>query len=54
MVDRDIVIGGILLATALGAITILVIHSRWTIHWIARKRVRSLREIMKQRNGEND
>jgi len=45
--DKDIIIGCILIICSLGFISYIVFWSRRTIDFIARKKMTSLREIVK-------
>ena len=51
--ERDTILGCILLACALGFITYLTFWSRKTIEFIARKKSRSTREILKKLNDRH-
>ena len=46
--DRDIILGGIIIFLGLGFITYLTIWSRRTIERIANKKLNSIREIIKE------
>ena len=50
--DREVLIGFAVVAGALGLIVYLVVWSRRTIERIARKRLGSAREILRDINGD--
>ena len=50
--DKDILIGLIMLTCAVGLLTYMTFWSRRTIERIARSHLHSVREILKQLNGD--
>jgi len=50
--DKDMLLGWMLVAGALGLITYLVLRSRRTIDWIAERGLRSARQIVKELRGD--
>ena len=48
--DRDLLIGLVVLAAAVLATTALLVRSRWIINRIAARRLSSAREIIKELN----
>ncbi len=52
LMNRTVIIGCVVILAALGVITYLVLWSRRTIDWIANRRLRSAREIVKELRGD--